>query len=203
MDDAVRAGGRHGDIDDQASDVRRTSGCWSFSSRRRPGGRTANRSWRSTAWVRAGVTSVLVTNDGRELQEKLGPTTPGRWSVIGLPDDGQDRRRRQDDEDRRSDRTSDAVAIQSPAQRRPVPDRAADAACRPDRGLADRGEEVVVYDNLGAGPGSLIGLSEGREAANPFGKTKTPVDAYCACLIDQYRLSDNAEQKSSERRGYT
>jgi microcompartment protein CcmK/EutM len=47
-----------------------------------------------------------------------------------------------------------------------------------------RGEDVVVYDVLGAGPGSLIGLSEGREAANPFGKTKTPVDAYCACLID-------------------
>ena len=52
-------------------------------------------------------------------------------------------------------------------------------------GSPARGEEVVVYDNLGAGPGSLIGLSEGREAANPFGKTKTPVDAYCACLIDQ------------------
>jgi microcompartment protein CcmK/EutM len=48
-----------------------------------------------------------------------------------------------------------------------------------------RGEEVVVYDVLGAGLGSTIGLSEGREAANPFGKTKTPVDAYCACLIDQ------------------
>jgi len=29
---------------------------------------------------------VLVTNDGRALQEILGPTTPGRWSVIGLPD---------------------------------------------------------------------------------------------------------------------
>jgi microcompartment protein CcmK/EutM len=47
-----------------------------------------------------------------------------------------------------------------------------------------RGEEVVVYDALGAGAGSLIGFSEGREAANPFGKTKTPVYAYCACLID-------------------
>jgi microcompartment protein CcmK/EutM len=31
--------------------------------------------------------TVLVTNDGRELQETLGKTTPGRWSVIGLPDD--------------------------------------------------------------------------------------------------------------------
>jgi ethanolamine utilization protein EutN len=30
---------------------------------------------------------VLVTNDGRALQEQLGPTTPGRWSVIGLPND--------------------------------------------------------------------------------------------------------------------
>jgi ethanolamine utilization protein EutN len=47
-----------------------------------------------------------------------------------------------------------------------------------------RGEAVVVYDALGAGSGSLIGFSEGREAANPFGKTRTPVDAYCACLID-------------------
>jgi ethanolamine utilization protein EutN len=29
---------------------------------------------------------VLVTNDGRALQELLGSTTPGRWSVLGLPD---------------------------------------------------------------------------------------------------------------------
>jgi microcompartment protein CcmK/EutM len=51
-----------------------------------------------------------------------------------------------------------------------------------------RGEELVVYDNLGAGHGALIGVSEGREAANPFGKNKTPVDAYCACLIDTLAL---------------
>jgi microcompartment protein CcmK/EutM len=51
------------------------------------------------------------------------------------------------------------------------------------------GEEVVVYDDLGASPGALIGLSEGREAANPFGKVKTPVDAYCACLLDQISLT--------------
>jgi ethanolamine utilization protein EutN len=30
--------------------------------------------------------TVLVTNDGLALQEQLGQTTPGRWSVIGLPD---------------------------------------------------------------------------------------------------------------------
>jgi microcompartment protein CcmK/EutM len=51
-----------------------------------------------------------------------------------------------------------------------------------------RGEEVIAYDELGASPGDLIGLSEGREAANPFGKTKTPVDAYCACLLDHIAL---------------
>jgi ethanolamine utilization protein EutN len=29
---------------------------------------------------------VIVTNDGLALQEQLGKTTPGRWSVLGLPD---------------------------------------------------------------------------------------------------------------------
>lgn len=51
-----------------------------------------------------------------------------------------------------------------------------------------RGEDVVAFDQLGASPGALIGLSEGREAANPFGKDKTPVDAYCACLLDDISL---------------
>lgn len=29
---------------------------------------------------------VLVTNDGQALQELIGRTTPGRWSVLGQPD---------------------------------------------------------------------------------------------------------------------
>lgn len=29
---------------------------------------------------------VLMTTDGATLQEQLGRTTPGRWSVMGLPD---------------------------------------------------------------------------------------------------------------------
>ncbi len=29
---------------------------------------------------------VICSNDGRALQELLGVTTPGRWSVLGLPD---------------------------------------------------------------------------------------------------------------------
>jgi microcompartment protein CcmK/EutM len=42
---------------------------------------------------------------------------------------------------------------------------------------------IVVYDQLGAGVGQEICISEGREAACPF-PTPTPVDAYCAALID-------------------
>ncbi len=56
-----------------------------------------------------------------------------------------------------------------------------------------RGDEVIAFDELGAGPGSLIGLSEGREAANPFGKTNVPVDAYCACLLDRIDLGRKPE----------
>jgi ethanolamine utilization protein EutN len=55
-------------------------------------------------------------------------------------------------------------------------------------GSAARGEELVAFDPLGARPGDLIGLSEGREAANPFGKDKTPIDAYCACILDDLHL---------------
>ncbi len=29
---------------------------------------------------------VIMTNDGMAMQELLGKTTPGRWSVLGLPD---------------------------------------------------------------------------------------------------------------------
>ena len=43
---------------------------------------------------------------------------------------------------------------------------------------------IVVYDQLGAGVGQQIAISEGREAACPF-PNPTPVDAYCAALVDE------------------
>ncbi|MCS7304769.1 MAG: carbon dioxide concentrating mechanism protein CcmL [Thermoguttaceae bacterium] len=46
-------------------------------------------------------------------------------------------------------------------------------------------EEVVVYDELGAGQGSLIAVSEGREAAMPFYPDIKPLDAYNAAVLDQ------------------
>lgn len=46
-----------------------------------------------------------------------------------------------------------------------------------------RDASLVVYDNLGAGVGDLIGYTEGGEAARPFAQP-TPVDAYNAAIID-------------------
>jgi microcompartment protein CcmK/EutM len=51
------------------------------------------------------------------------------------------------------------------------------------------GEDLVIYDVLGAGLGSKVGFSEGGEAAAPFYPEKKPVDAYCACILDQIALS--------------
>jgi microcompartment protein CcmK/EutM len=52
------------------------------------------------------------------------------------------------------------------------------------------GEDVVVYDELGAGHGARIGISEGREAAMPFHPEKKPLDAYSACILDSVTVSE-------------
>jgi len=46
------------------------------------------------------------------------------------------------------------------------------------------GEELVIYDELGASPGQLIAVSESAEAAAPFHPNQKPVDAYCAAILD-------------------
>ena len=50
------------------------------------------------------------------------------------------------------------------------------------------GENLVIFDNLGAGHGHRIGFSEGAEAAAPFHPQKKPVDAYCACILDRVTI---------------
>ncbi|QDU90625.1 Ethanolamine utilization protein EutN/carboxysome [Pirellulimonas nuda] len=50
------------------------------------------------------------------------------------------------------------------------------------------GETLVVWDELGAGIGSLIAVSEGGEAAQPFRPAVKPVDAYCAAILDDLNL---------------
>jgi ethanolamine utilization protein EutN len=49
-------------------------------------------------------------------------------------------------------------------------------------------EELVVYDELGAGIGSRIAVSEGAEAAQPFRPEIKPVDAYAAAVLDQVEM---------------
>ena len=48
----------------------------------------------------------------------------------------------------------------------------------------ERLEEIAVYDELGAGLGSRIAISEGREAAMPFHPEVKPIDAYNAAILD-------------------
>jgi ethanolamine utilization protein EutN len=54
---------------------------------------------------------------------------------------------------------------------------------------AGDGEDLVIFDNLGAGVGAKIGFSEGGEAAAPFLPERRAVDAYCACILDQVAVS--------------
>jgi ethanolamine utilization protein EutN len=51
------------------------------------------------------------------------------------------------------------------------------------------GEDLVIFDNLGAGLGSKIGFSEGGEAAAPFLPERRAVDAYSACVLDRIAVS--------------
>ena len=49
-------------------------------------------------------------------------------------------------------------------------------------------EELVIWDELGAGIGSRIALSEGAEAAQPFRPENKPVDAYNAAILDDIEI---------------
>lgn len=53
---------------------------------------------------------------------------------------------------------------------------------------AGRGEPLVVFDELGSGPGSLIAISDGAEAAAPFHPDLKPLDAYCSAILDDVSL---------------
>ena len=53
------------------------------------------------------------------------------------------------------------------------------------------GEDLVILDQLGAGNGTLIGVSEGVEASVPFYPEKKPLDAYCACILDHVSIRES------------
>jgi len=60
-------------------------------------------------------------------------------------------------------------------------------------GTAGRGEPFVIYDDLGAGTGSTIAVSEGAEAAAPFYPDNKPIDAYNAAVLDSLELHPPAK----------
>ena len=45
-------------------------------------------------------------------------------------------------------------------------------------------ETLVLYDELSAREGDLVGLVEGREATAPFWPAKVPYDCYNAAILD-------------------
>ncbi|HUE13351.1 MAG TPA: EutN/CcmL family microcompartment protein [Planctomycetaceae bacterium] len=49
---------------------------------------------------------------------------------------------------------------------------------------AGREESFVTYDELGAGLGSLVAISEGAEASAAFHPEQKPIDAYNAAILD-------------------
>ncbi len=58
------------------------------------------------------------------------------------------------------------------------------------------GEPIVVYDDRGAGVGTLIAISEGGEAAQPFYPAHKPIDAYTAALLDDIQIHTKTEPTS-------
>ena len=56
------------------------------------------------------------------------------------------------------------------------------------RGGDPQADEVVAWDENGAGIGNLIAMSEGGEAAQPFRPEDKPVDAYASAILDSVHL---------------
>lgn len=53
---------------------------------------------------------------------------------------------------------------------------------------------VVVWDDLGAGIGSNIAVSDGAEAAQPFRPALKPVDAYNSAILDEIHFDPKITQ---------
>jgi ethanolamine utilization protein EutN len=61
---------------------------------------------------------------------------------------------------------------------------------------AGREEAIIVYDELGAGPGTMIAISEGTEAAAPFDPVMKPIDAYNSAILDLIELEEDSTSKT-------
>jgi microcompartment protein CcmK/EutM len=59
-----------------------------------------------------------------------------------------------------------------------------------------KAEALVVYDDLGAGLGCRIAISEGGEAAQPFYPEDKPIDAYNAAILDRIEIHVKPSKRS-------
>jgi ethanolamine utilization protein EutN len=58
-------------------------------------------------------------------------------------------------------------------------------------GVAPQADEIVAWDDLGAGIGSLVAISEGAEAAQPFRPNYKPIDVYISAILDHLDIDQN------------
>lgn len=51
-----------------------------------------------------------------------------------------------------------------------------------------RAEPIVIFDEICAGNGSLMAVSESAEASAPFHPNSKPIDAYNSAILDSINL---------------
>ncbi len=59
---------------------------------------------------------------------------------------------------------------------------------------------MVVWDDFGAGEGSLIAVSEGAEAAQPFRPELKADRCVCAAILDQLIFKDSYRETLESQR---
>ena len=52
-------------------------------------------------------------------------------------------------------------------------------------------DELVAWDDLGAGLGGLVTISEGAEASQPFRPEMKAVDVYLSAILDRVEIDPN------------
>lgn len=66
---------------------------------------------------------------------------------------------------------------------------------RPEETLQSTAASPVIYDDLGASVGDLVGYTEGGEATLPF-EHNMPIDAYNCCIFDRVAVSPEFQHES-------
>ncbi len=59
-------------------------------------------------------------------------------------------------------------------------------------------ESLVVFDELGAGVGSVVAVADGREASMPWWPAHRPVDSYCVAIIDTVNVKIDLMSRKPE-----